>query len=814
MNERAELNGDLPASPALDAETRAALEWPALLSALGSLCTSTPGKARALALQPANDLEAARARNQIVGELLDLDRLGLWPSARAFPDVSEAVERAARGGVASAAELWCLRELLEVASQLRVFAKGQRENYAAVSQAIDSPPELSGLEEDLAHSLDPDGSVADRASPELARARKRTRELRDELKRKLGQLIERHADVVQADYYTEREGRYVLPVRADAHLRVPGIVLGSSASGATLFVEPEELTGLGNQLRIQEAEALREAAKVLAQLSGYVASDAEHVRHAQRACEEADLLSALARFARQTRAIIVPLVAEARLDLKSARHPLLALSSRAVVENDIAIEAERALVISGPNAGGKTVALKTLGLVAWMARAGIPLPVAEESTVGWFGCVLADIGDEQSIARSLSTFSAHVQRLCSLLEQASAETLILLDELASGTDPEEGAALAAAVLEALTARGAAVAVTTHYEKLKEFAAHAQHLQNASVSYDFERMAPTFRLTMGVPGASSALTVATRHGLPSSVVARAKALLPEQSRERERAVERLERQRQAFEQEREALAREAEELRLVRERLELGHEHERAELEAEVARETLALRANVSKIRAELLAARERLKHEAHDPKALRSIERDLGRAAVHVSLGGSLLPEREANGPARAPSSAVSRSTTASYKSGDTVRVKSTGLLATVLEADADKLRIQVGSIKLILRSEDVEPAAAPRKQKPAARAHKTKLVSSALPSAVRTSMNTLDLRGERVDVALEKVDAFLDRMLNVGEPLGFVLHGHGTGALRSAVRSHLTASSYIEQSQPADPDSGGDAFTVFWLRC
>jgi len=340
------------------------------------------------------------------------------------------------------------------------------------------------------------------------------------------------------------------------------------------------------------------------------------------------------------------------------------------------------------------------------------------------------------------------------------------------------------------------------------------LQNASVSYDFERMAPTFRLTMGVPGASSALTVATRHGLPSSVVARAKALLPEQSLERERAVERLERQRQAFEQEREALAREAEELRLVRERLELGHEQERAELEAEVARETLALRANVSKIRAELLAARERLKHEAHDPKALRSIERDLGRAAVHVSLGGSLLPEREASGPARAPSSAVSRSTTASYKSGDTVRVKSTGLLATVLEADADKLRIQVGSIKLILRSEDVEPAAAPRKQKPTVRAHKTKLVSSALPSAVRTSMNTLDLRGERVDVALEKVDAFLDRMLNVGEPLGFVLHGHGTGALRSAVRSHLTASSYIEQSQPADPDSGGDAFTVFWLRC
>lgn len=797
--------------PQLDAETRAALEWPALLAALGSLCTSASGRARALRLAPAADLEQARARNQIVAEMLDLDRLGLAPPARAFPDVSEALERAARGGVASAAELWQVRELLELASKLRVFARGQQGGHPALAQAIDSPPELAGLEDDLAHAIDPDGTVADRASPELARARKRARELRDELKRQLGRLIERHADVVQGDYYTEREGRYVIPVRSDAHLRVPGIVLGSSASGATLFVEPQELTSLGNQMRIQEAEALREAAKVLTQLSGYLAADAELVRAAERACVEADVLTALARFARQTRSIVVPLVAEARLDLRTARHPLLALSPHAVVANDIAIEARRALVISGPNAGGKTVALKTLGLVAWMARAGIPLPIAEESTVGWFSTVLADIGDEQSIARSLSTFSAHVQRLCHLLDQASPESLILLDELASGTDPEEGAALAASLLEALTARGSAVAVTTHYEKLKEFAAHADHLLNASVSYDFERMAPTFRLTMGVPGASSALTVATRHGLPSSVVARAKALLPEQSLERERAVERLERERQAFEQQREGLAREAEELKQLRLRLEAEHEDERRELEAEVERETLALRTNVSKIRAELLAARERLKREAGDPKALRSIERDLGRAAVHVSLGGSLLPER-------APSEATRNAPTSSatYKSGDSVRVKSSGLLATVVDADATKLRVQVGAIKLTLRSEDVEPAAArPKtKQAPPRAKKQSGIAVSTLPSAVRTSSNTLDLRGERVDEALGKVDAFLDRLLNVGEPSGFVLHGHGTGALKLAVRAHLQASSYIEQSQAADPDSGGDAFTIFWLRC
>jgi DNA mismatch repair protein MutS2 len=790
----------------LDLETRAALEWDTLLVAIGSLCSSAAGKARTLGLRPAETLQAARERNQVVSEMLELDRLGLAPPARAFPDVSEALERACRGGLASAAELWQVRELLELAGKLRVFARGQRNQYPALAACIDSSSELSGLEDDLTQSLDADGSVADRASPELARARKRTRELREELKRRLGQLIEKHSDVVQSDYYTEREGRYVLPVRSDAHLRVPGIVLGSSASGATLFVEPQELTGVGNQLRIQEAEALREAAKVLSKLSGYLASDAEAVRIAQRACEEADVLTALARFARQTRACVVQLSSQPLLDLRAARHPLLALSPRAVVANDIALEAGRALVISGPNAGGKTVALKTLGLTVWMARAGIPLPLQPESQVGFIGCVLADIGDEQSIARSLSTFSAHVQRLGVLLDRAASDCLILLDELASGTDPEEGAALAAAVLETLTARGAAVAVTTHYEKLKEQAAHSERLRNASVSYDFERMAPTFRLTMGVPGASSALTVATRHGLPSSVVARAKALLPEQSLERERAVERLERERQGFEQQREALRRETEELQQLRERIEAEHAKERVELEAELERETLALRANVSKVRAELLAARERLKREAQDPKALRGIERDLGRAAVHVSLGGSLLPERPQILAERTP--VVSHA----FKSGDTVRVKSSGLLASVLDTDGDKLRIQVGGIKLVLRSRDLEAASAP-KAKNQPRPRRAAGPAAALATAVRSSDNTLDLRGERVDEALGLVDTFLDRMLNLGEQLGFVLHGHGTGALKSAIRSHLKASSYVEHSQPADEDSGGDALTVFWLR-
>jgi DNA mismatch repair protein MutS2 len=298
-------------------------------------------------------------------------------------------------------------------------------------------------------------------------------------------------------------------------------------------------------------------------------------------------------------------------------------------------------------------------------------------------------------------------------------------------------------------------------------------------------------------------------LPASVVARAQALLPEQSRERERAVERLERERRLLEEQREGLAREAEELRNLREQVEAEQGEQRRALEAELERETLTLRANVSKVRSELLAVRERLRREGTDPKELRSIERDLSRAAVHVSLGGSLLPARETNAAQAAPAPTPR----ISLKSGDTVRVKSTGMLASVLDLDADKVRLQVGSIKLVLRAEDVESARAPQKAKATPRPSKRSSIATGLPAAVRTSTNTLDLRGERVEEALDKVDVFLDRLLNVGEPNGFVLHGHGTGALKSAVRAHLQASSYIEHSAPAEADSGGDAFTIFWLR-
>jgi DNA mismatch repair protein MutS2 len=504
----------------------------------------------------------------------------------------------------------------------------------------------------------------------------------------------------------------------------------------------------------------------------------------------------------------VCLVPEARLELERARHPLLLLSGIDVVANDLRIEGGRALVISGPNAGGKTVALKTLGLVAMMARAGIPLPVSADSVVGWFDRVLAEVGDEQSIVRSLSTFSAHVQNLCEVLELSGPHTLILLDELAAGTDPEEGAALAAAVLEALTARGAAVVVTTHYERLKELAANAPHLENASVSFDFSAMAPTFRLTLGVPGASSALLVAKRHGLSDAVIERAKALLPKESVDREQALNRLERERAALEAERYELARQTELLAQQRADFEVESEAEREALHTEIQREASAIRATVLKARGELERARRSLREQGLSAEGVKQAERSVSRVAGQVAVGGELF---EKGKPAESPRSALD---VQALGRGQVVRIKSIGALATVSEVlEAGTVRLVAGSMKLTLPVSELELAPAGVK---AARSASKKISREKRPliaAPIRTEDNTLDLRGVRVEDAETLIDAFLDRMLGQGEPTGFVLHGHGTGALKLAVRAHLAASSYVEHSRAADPDAGGDAFTVFWIK-
>jgi DNA mismatch repair protein MutS2 len=797
----------------MDPVTLRALEWPLLLERLAAHCTSRVGAAAMRATEPESTLEGTRLLAARARDAVALDALGESLPLRDFPDVSAALSRATKGGTLAGSELVGVARLLGVAGAVRNFADERSERFPALFAAVASEPRLDALARSLDNALEPDGTVSDHASPELREARARVREARDALKARLEGCLKTHADLLQGRYYTERDGRYVLPVRADAHLRVEGIVLGSSASGGTLFVEPREATEQGNKLKLKLAAVEREEERVLAELTRAVAAQAESVERALEAAIEADRLAALALWARSARATVIEPAADDAIDLRQVRHPLLVASGTGVVPNDVRVRGGHALVISGPNAGGKTVALKCLGLAVWMARSGIPIPCDEGSNVGWFTTVLADVGDEQSLERSLSTFSAHVTRLAAITREAAPGTLVLLDEVASGTDPEEGAALAAAVLEAITGRGAAAAVTTHYERLKELAATPGPLENASVAFDFERMEPTFRLTLGVPGPSSALAVAARFGLDPGVLRRAHELLPDRAREREEAVKRLEQERSALERERAELRGELALATAARADLERERERALSQVDAELGREARELSAVVRAARTEVRDARQRLRQAGLEPAALREVERTVSRAATHVALGGTLEQHAKAAAAKQSGKPAPKVDITA-FQTGATVRVKKTGTLALVESPpERGSLRLRAGAIRLTLSLDEVEPAVAGPRATQNKVARRAKPGTPSLADAVRTASNTLDLRGTRVDEGLARLDAFLDVMMGEGEPVGFVLHGHGTGAMKEAAREHLASSPYVQHCRSAEPGDGGDAFTVFWMR-
>ncbi len=798
------------APDAILAGSRRDLEWHELLEGLASLCHGELGADRLRRLEPATDEAEARRRSVLVREAVSLGELGAAIPALDPPDVTHCMERLRRDGVASAAELHGIAQLLRAALELEEYLRRHAEAAPHLAESLVVASVLRDLHREIARVLEDDGRIADRASPELAAARRQVTDLRAQMKVRLGELIRRYREALQDGYFAERDGRYVLPVRADAPFRVEGIVLDSSASGATLYVEPRELAQLGNRLKIAEAESEHQEAIVLARLSAELGPHADQVLDALEACSRADVLRALVRFASSTGARVVDFGEAGSLRLEAARHPLMALRGEEVVPNDLELLAGHGLVLSGPNAGGKTVALKCLGLAALMQKSGLPVVAGPRSSVGFFEEVLSDIGDDQSLAKSLSTFSGHIERVRELLDRSRRGVLVLLDELAGGTDPEEGASLAVATLEELVRRGAAVAVTTHYERLKELGQNSEGIDNAAVGFDFERLAPTFRLELGIPGASSALAVARRHGLPEGVVARAERLVPEGSKHREATLRDLDRQRIELER----LRREAEEERdrqvLLRRQIEEELRKQKERERKELSRKGQELSSAIREARAEVLRAQQVLKRRAQAAETIRETERVVDQASRLLAVGGQLDETVR-----HAPAAPVPES---KLVAGANVRVLGLGTIAEVLgPPDKGQVRVRAGVMKMSVPVARIElvtggtPAArsGPQKQKP-----RRSLLEQERerPSPPRTQDTTLDLRGERVEEALDRVDEFLDQLLRRGEPAGFVLHGHGTGALKAAVRQHLRAHVLVSDSRPAERDEGGDAFTVFWL--
>lgn len=770
------------------------------------------------AWQPEPTHESACERMRLSAQALDLYQSGHSLPVENFPDTAELLERIEHGTVASGLELRDIAQLLEQARRLRAAAKEERQHRPLLASALDTDPSLERIFERLTSSLEPDGTLSDSASPELGRARRKLADARRELMAQLRRMLSEYSDILRESYWAERGGRYVLPLRADAHRAFDGAILDSSGSGGTLYVEPRELLPFNNKLRVCEADVYHEEQRVLRQLSDLIARSLFAVRAAEAACIRADELHAIAHFGERVRGSAIIPSLEPHVTLKDARHPLLAERDD-VVPNDITLSAATALVISGPNAGGKTVILKLVGLSAWMVRAGIPLPVAPESEIGFFDPVVCNLGDAQSITSSLSTFSAHVTDLAAILSVATPSTLVLLDEVAAGTDPEEGAALAAAVLEALTERGCTVLTTTHHEPLKELATRHPRLRSAAVGFDLQSMLPTFRLLPDLAGPSTALAVASRFGIPEAVLARAQSLIPEANRDRERLLRELHAQRSAAEETRRQM-----ETELVKQRsLRLQMEQERDEFEAKESRELQAkyrdLVGSVVRARAELAQLEKHLKQQQLTPENLRAAEQSIDAAAHVIAMGSAVSNVAQARNAAPAQGHPPSQTDVAV---GSKVHVPKWGVNAEVMEIGSKgEVRVVAGSMRAWLPLQELRTRAGgsearrpqvPTKSKKQKSASRSATGASVRATPMRVESNTLDLRGARVEEALDQVDAFIDKMLNSGERSAFVLHGHGTGALKQAVREHLRASLHVSDSAPANPDDGGDAFTVFWL--
>jgi DNA mismatch repair protein MutS2 len=794
-------------------KTEADLELARLREAIAARAVSPRGAALARSLgffahRHEIELALAEAREAVL-----LEERGDPLPRRALPELDEAVERSRFGSVLSSEELRALIKALVAAKELRKFLKTRAEELPSLARACDTDPALDRLAEELGRAFEPDGGLADGASPRLAELRAERRASRDRIVRRLDELIGRYKDLLQDAYWTERDGRYVLPVRADAHERFPGIVHGTSAGGSTLFVEPRIIVPMGNRHKVLDALVAKEEDVVLAELSSRVAESVESIAAALDALAHADLRGAIARLAHEL-GLGFPRIADDEASgtvsarLERAKHPLLQLDGVDVVPSDIEVRSGHALVVSGPNAGGKTVALKTLGLAVLMLRAGLPIPARTGSELSLFDEVLTDVGDDQSLAKNLSTFSAHVKNLSEILARAHRGSLVLLDELASGTDPHEGEALATAVLESLIERGAAVACTTHYEALKTLALRDRRFENASVGFDIETMSPSFALTLGVPGPSSALAVAKRFGIPDGVVARAEAALSRESVTLAEMIEKMAQDRRGLEAARGELERDRRSLERDRDALEAEREKLARREEGALGRETEALLSGVKRARDELRAAEARLRTQTLTAKELALAEKEIDRAASHVSIGSPLASRQplQERGPVAAGDLFV----------GMKVFVPRLKTDADILEIlPSGQLRVAAGPLKLLTSVDEVRRAGGGEgKKAKKAEARRIDYDAAADPDVpIQTSDNTVDLRGLRSHEVVAAAEQFLDRCVGSGKRVAFLIHGHGTGTLRQLLRDALRASPYVMRSRPGEPREGGDGVTVVWLR-
>ena len=774
-------------SRAYDERSLTRLEWGSLLEILGEACAFAPSRALAAALRPTGDGGSLPTLRSLGREIADLRRDGGDPHIGGASDLEPAAERGAKGGSLDGAALFAISETLRVVERIASDVAGSGPTLSALGASL-AP--LRPLRSAIERAIAPDGSILDAASPLLGGLRALHRTSTERLRSRLETLAhaKSYSPYLQEPIVTVRNGRYVLPVRSEWKSRVPGIVHDASATGQTVWIEPLEVVELGNAVREAEAAVATEEARILGALSELVGNDAAALRSNGACLALFDLARAVADVARDRNWIYAEEAHDDELRLIAARHPLL---KPPVVPMDLHLNTERrVLVITGPNTGGKTVALKAVGLLTAMHHAGLPIPSEQGSTIPPTGSVWADIGDDQSIAQSLSTFSGHLTSIQRILVGALSGDVVLLDEAGAGTDPAEGAALAAAIIDELRLRGCRVLATSHYAELKHYAHVTPGVVNGSVAFDLATLAPTYRLEVGAPGGSQAFAIAARLGLPEALLHDAQSRRSDQGATLDAAL--------AAATEAERAAREARSVaeglqERAADALEQAVEHRRsAERESAKVRAaaTELARASATSILERVEQLRGELESGSLTPKSLQMA----GELAKLVSSGPDPLA------PSELKANVELSARTLAAAVGNDVVLRS-GSRGTLLAVDGDEATVALGRMHTAIPVADiakilVSPAVVPQ---------------SAKRPAATIAVAKLDLRGARVEDALAALEARISAVLLAGGDQLEIIHGVGTGALRDAVRRKLHELPEVHEVRTAEePGREGVTFAIF----
>lgn len=787
------------------------LEYFTVLELLAAQTVSAHGRELALALRPISDREEAALSLRQTTDAKEMMVKNGSPTLGGIRDITAALRRCEVGGVLNMRELLDVASLLQASRLMQAYFAEQEEKTTLTAIYH----RLSGnraLEESITTSILSEEEMADGASAELASIRREMRRIGGRVRETLGRLISgERAKYLQEAIITQRNGRFVVPVKAEHRGDVPGLVHDTSGTGATIFVEPSQVVEINNQLKVLEGREQQEIERILAALSAETAQCADALQEDYEALCTFDFIFARAKLSFQLNASEPQLTDRYRVNLQRARHPLL--NQKQAVPIDIAIgDAYDTLVITGPNTGGKTVSIKTLGLLCLMAQSGLHIPASELSEVCIFENVYADIGDEQSIEQSLSTFSSHMKTIVGIMEKCARGDLVLFDELGAGTDPVEGAALAVSVIGYARQMGARVAATTHYSELKTFALTTEGVENASCEFDVSTLRPTYRLLTGIPGKSNAFAIAARLGLQPAILEHAKEQISNENTRFEDVLVELEKERRQLEK----YKAEAERLRASAQSERDKAEHLRDRTQDETDRILENARLKADRILKDARMAAETVFDELEDmKKQAQKSAADANLSAAKTALRGIITQtETELRGKARQKHT-VDLAVVQNLKAGDEVQLLNvSGVTATVLKApDAEgNVQVQAGIMKMMVRVEEVRPLKkkesknAPKKQTGGAGHGVRELRAQAAPSEI-------DVRGLCAEEAILEVDQFISSALMSKLPSVRIIHGKGTGTLRAAIQSHLKRNKFCKTVRNGVFGEGEMGVTVVEFR-